>query len=84
MSTQSRRRLFKDFDRIKKENRTDIFAVPQENNFMRWEAIIIGPDDTIWENALLKLVLEFTEDYPSKPPNVRFLTEMFHPNSNNK
>jgi len=26
------------------------------------------------------LTLEFTEEYPSKPPAVRFLTPMFHPN----
>lgn len=28
-----------------------------------------------------KLTLQFTEDYPSKPPTVRFVTKMFHPNS---
>ena len=27
-----------------------------------------------------QLLLEFTEDYPSKPPVVRFITKMFHPN----
>jgi ubiquitin-conjugating enzyme E2 A len=27
-----------------------------------------------------KLVLEFSEDYPNKAPQVRFLTKMFHPN----
>lgn len=26
------------------------------------------------------MTLEFTEEYPSKPPAVRFLTPMFHPN----
>lgn len=27
-----------------------------------------------------KLVLEFDETYPNKPPQVRFLSKMFHPN----
>lgn len=28
-----------------------------------------------------KLTLQFTEDYPNKPPTVRFISRMFHPNS---
>ena len=27
-----------------------------------------------------KLQIEFTEEYPNKPPTVRFLSRMFHPN----
>jgi hypothetical protein len=28
-----------------------------------------------------KLTLQCTEDYPNKPPTVRFVSRMFHPNS---
>ncbi|KAE9453998.1 hypothetical protein C3L33_14088, partial [Rhododendron williamsianum] len=28
-----------------------------------------------------KLTLQFSEDYPNKPPTVRFVSRMFHPNS---
>lgn len=27
-----------------------------------------------------KLTIEFTEEYPNKPPTVRFISKMFHPN----
>ncbi|XP_074563737.1 ubiquitin-conjugating enzyme E2 2-like isoform X1 [Curcuma longa] len=27
-----------------------------------------------------KLTMQFTEDYPNKPPTVRFISRMFHPN----
>lgn len=47
---------------------------------MVWQAVIIGPDDTPWEGATLKLLLEFTEEYPTKAPAVKFLSTMFHPN----
>ena len=36
--------------------------------------------DTPFEDGAFKLTLEFTEEYPSKPPTVRFVSEIFHPN----
>lgn len=51
-----------------------------DNNILVWQAVIFGPDDTPWEGGTFKLLLEFTEDYPNKAPDVRFLTHMFHPN----
>jgi ubiquitin-conjugating enzyme E2 A len=46
----------------------------------KWEAIIFGSDDTEWEGGIFKLLIEFTDEYPQKPPIVKFLTKMFHPN----
>lgn len=43
-------------------------------------AVIFGPDDTPWEGGTFKLLMEFTEEYPNKPPAVKFITKMFHPN----
>ncbi len=39
---------------------------------MKWEAIIFGPEDTAWDNGIFHLTFEFTEDYPNKPPSVKF------------
>lgn len=57
-----------------------IQAAPLDNNVMAWQAVIFGPDDTPWEGGTFKLLLEFTEDYPNKPPAVKFLSKLFHPN----
>mmetsp|Transcript_4609 Transcript_4609/g.16136 ORF Transcript_4609/g.16136 Transcript_4609/m.16136 type:complete len:131 (+) Transcript_4609:244-636(+) len=47
---------------------------------MRWNAVIFGPENTPWDGGTFRLVLEFTEDYPNKAPNVKFVSEIFHPN----
>ena len=57
-----------------------ITATPDEDSLFRWKAVIFGPDDTEWEGGVFRLILEFSEDYPNKPPKVKFLTKMFHPN----
>lgn len=41
-------------------------------NFILWSFHPLGT---------FKLTLQFTEDYPNKPPTVRFVSRMFHPNS---
>ncbi|KAK6787681.1 hypothetical protein RDI58_016206 [Solanum bulbocastanum] len=52
----------------------------RDNNIMLWNAVIFGPDDTPWDGGTFKLTLQFSEDYPNKPPTVRFVSRMFHPN----
>lgn len=36
--------------------------------------------DCLASPGTFKLTLQFTEDYPNKPPTVRFVSRMFHPN----
>jgi len=47
---------------------------------MVWNALILGPNDTPFEDGTFKLRVEFTEEYPNRPPSVKFTSEMFHPN----
>lgn len=51
-----------------------------ENNIYEWEATIIGPSDTPYEGGIFKLLISFTNEYPYRPPKVRFMTRIFHPN----
>uniref|UniRef100_A0AAZ1XGT9 UBC core domain-containing protein n=1 Tax=Oreochromis aureus TaxID=47969 RepID=A0AAZ1XGT9_OREAU len=53
---------------------------PSENNIMLWNAVIFGPVGTPFEDGTFKLLIEFSEEYPNKPPTVRFVSRMFHPN----
>lgn len=46
----------------------------------RRNAVIIGPADTPFEDGTFRLVMQFEEQYPNKPPQVKFISQMFHPN----
>ena len=80
MATACRRRLMGDFKRLEENPPYGVSGVPCENDIMLWYAVIFGPEDTPFEDGTFELILEFSEDYPHKPPVVKFLSEMFHPN----
>lgn len=79
--TASTRRLMTDLKEMHDEPPEGCSAAPaSESNLFVWNASIIGPDDSPWEGGIFGLRLHFPEQYPSKPPKVRFTCEMFHPN----
>ncbi|KAI1336466.1 ubiquitin-conjugating enzyme E2 2 [Xylariaceae sp. FL0016] len=57
-----------------------VSASPVPDNVMTWNAVIIGPADTPFEDGTFRLVMHFEEQYPNKPPAVKFISQMFHPN----
>jgi len=80
MSTTSRRRLIRDFKRLSSDPPEGISGAPCADNIMLWNAVIFGPAETPFEDGTFKLLLTFDEQYPNKPPAVKFLSRMFHPN----
>ncbi|KAG7279872.1 hypothetical protein CRUP_016199, partial [Coryphaenoides rupestris] len=46
-------------------------------------AQIVGGDDTPYEGGLFSLEVKIPERYPFEPPNIRFLTPIYHPNIDN-
>eukprot|EP00009_Paramoeba_aestuarina_P011184 CAMPEP_0201534694 /NCGR_PEP_ID=MMETSP0161_2-20130828/57008_1 /ASSEMBLY_ACC=CAM_ASM_000251 /TAXON_ID=180227 /ORGANISM="Neoparamoeba aestuarina, Strain SoJaBio B1-5/56/2" /LENGTH=154 /DNA_ID=CAMNT_0047939473 /DNA_START=57 /DNA_END=518 /DNA_ORIENTATION=+ len=76
----AKRRLIQDFKRLQSDPPEGINAAPKDNNIMKWQAVIFGPEQTIWEGGTFKLSLDFMNEYPNKPPKIVFLNKMFHPN----
>ena len=76
----ARRRLMRDFKRLQEDPPAGVSGAPGENNIMLWNAVIFGPHETPFEDGTFKLTMEFSEEYPNKPPVVKFLSKMFHPN----
>ncbi|KAF7684125.1 Ubiquitin-conjugating enzyme E2 2 [Astathelohania contejeani] len=80
MSTPAKRRLMKDLKNLNEQSNRSIFAIPLEDDIMTWCAIICGPKNTIFEDGTFSLLMKFSEQYPQNPPEVKFLTKMYHPN----
>ncbi len=52
-----------------------------EGDMYRWKVMIEGPSGTLYEGGFFPAELIFPDDYPSKPPVMRFTTKGFwHPN----
>jgi ubiquitin-conjugating enzyme E2 I len=44
-------------------------------------SLFLKPQEgTDWDGGVYKVVMEFSEDYPSKPPKCKFVPALFHPN----
>ena len=53
---------------------------PDETNQRKWEATIAGPEGTPYEGGKWILDLTFPQEYPMKAPQVKFRTQVYHPN----
>uniref|UniRef100_A0A1I7YTL2 UBIQUITIN_CONJUGAT_2 domain-containing protein n=1 Tax=Steinernema glaseri TaxID=37863 RepID=A0A1I7YTL2_9BILA len=76
----AQRRLMLDFKRIQQDPPFGCSGAPTEDDILVWHAVIFGPRSTPFEDGVFKLRLRFTEEYPNKPPSVKFISQMFHPN----
>lgn len=65
---------------MQQDSPAGVSALPLPDNVMTWNAVIIGPADTPFEDGTFRLAIQFDELYPNKPPQVKFTLTMFHPN----
>ena len=55
-----------------------------KDNICMWSVTILGPCDSSYKGALFLMEFTFQNDYPEKPPKIRFLTPIYHLNVNSR
>ena len=64
-------------------NSNGIFIEFDETDILKAKALIIGPKDTIYDNAYLFFTIEFPKNYPFSPPILTYKSQnkvRIHPN----
>ena len=81
MASQSALILRKQLNDLKKHPVEGFSAgLVDENNIYKWEVLIVGPPDTLYEGGIFKAHLTFPTNYPQRPPKMKFISEIWHPN----
>ncbi|CAF0852413.1 unnamed protein product [Rotaria sordida] len=73
-------RILKEFTATQNYPSDGFFVFVVLNNISFWKVILKGPEKTPYENKYWMLYVEFDSRYPSYPPNVRFVTPIYHVN----
>ncbi len=78
-STKSHKRLIKEFSSFADSSLCSI-SLASADDYSNWKVDLKGPADSPYVGGIFVLSFVFPSTYPMKPPEVNFLTPIFHPN----
>ena len=69
---------YEDLQKHKEENTVTVWMV--DNNIHHWKGKIKGPIDTCYQGGIFVIDIIIPNEYPFKPPKMKFDTKIWHPN----
>lgn len=51
-----------------------------DSDLFKWEIVIMGPPDTLYEGGFFKSHMVFPKEYPNRPPKMKMISDVWHPN----
>ena len=73
-------RIKKEYNDLQKEKNTNVQVKLVNNDFRHWKGRIKGPIDTCYQGGIFDVDIIIPDDYPFKPPKMKFDTKIWHPN----
>ena len=84
-SFDSLKRITEEFKNLSSNPIINIGAtvgLPKQDNFYKWKVTLMGPKDTPYEFGMFYIEVIFPKNYPNRPPEIHFITPIYHPNVN--
>ncbi len=73
-------RIKKEYQDLQKEKNSNVLVKLVNNDYRHWKGRIKGPIDTCYQGGIFDVDIIIPDDYPFKPPKMKFDTKIWHPN----
>lgn len=80
MNAKTLKRLNNELKAITEDNKIDGIEIIPSDDIKEFYANINGPPNSPYQNGVFKLEIKIPDNYPLTPPNVKFVSKIFHPN----
>ena len=73
-------RIKKEYQDLQKEKNSNVLVKLVNNDIRHWKGRIKGPIDTCYQGGIFDVDIIIPNEYPFKPPKMKFDTKIWHPN----
>eukprot|EP00916_Digyalum_oweni_P027135 GHVL01044536.1.p1 GENE.GHVL01044536.1~~GHVL01044536.1.p1 ORF type:complete len:214 (-),score=18.73 GHVL01044536.1:80-721(-) len=75
-------RISKEYEKLLRSPLVGVKVQSFQDSLIEWKCSIAGPQGCPFSGFEYDLMIDFPECYPMKPPRVKFIVPVFHPNVN--
>jgi len=80
MSQNRNRRIAKEIQDVHNDPKCHVKVEALADDMTNLHGNFVGPPDTPYEGGKYEVEIKIPNEYPFKPPEMRFITKIWHPN----